>query len=430
MLRKLYFSFILFAFAMLLPAASALGQFGAISGVVEMEGTHAPVSGAIVEAYRMDMKQSPLKATTNKKGEFSFVAIPYGTDISLAVSGPNISPTVFSGVRAGKDNIKISVSPGDGKKLTDAEVRSFAKTSETATGGGELSPEERKAKEEYEKKLAENLAERKKAEDTNKLVNAALKEGAAAFEAGNFDLAISKFDEGYRADPDYEGSAPIMLNNKALALRRRAIDALNKSASGDSAAKADAADRARKDTTEALTAFDKSLEVLTKAPATDANAARNKIDALRGIVETHALMARRNLDSSKVDSMIPALDRYLTTETDEKRKGDVLLGWSESGRLGGEMKLAIYGYRKYLERDPAHLDAMAGLGLSLFNEGVSSVPENKEEMQEGLNLMTKFTETAPDTHPLKASVKDAVDYLKNTAKLAPQKVTTPARKRN
>ena len=82
-----------------------------------------------------------------------------------------------------------------------------------------------------------------------------------------------------------------------------------------------------------------------------------------------------------------------------------------------------------MEKNPTSMDAMAGLGLSLFNEGVSTVPENKEEEQEGLNLMQKFADTAPDTHPLKSSVKDAVDYLKNTAKLAPQKVAAPPKKK-
>jgi hypothetical protein len=37
--------------------------------------------------------------------------------------------------------------------------------------------------------------------------------------------------------------------------------------------------------------------------------------------------------------------------------------------------------------------------------------------------MNKFIEVAPETHPLKSSVKDAVDYLKTQEKLAPQKVT-------
>jgi hypothetical protein len=37
--------------------------------------------------------------------------------------------------------------------------------------------------------------------------------------------------------------------------------------------------------------------------------------------------------------------------------------------------------------------------------------------------MQKFADSAPETHPLKASVRDAVEYLKTQDKLAPQKTT-------
>jgi len=49
-------------------------------------------------------------------------------------------------------------------------------------------------------------------------------------------------------------------------------------------------------------------------------------------------------------------------------------------------------------------------------------------MQEGLNYMQRFADIAPETHPLKASVKDAVDYLK-TKQLTPQKTTRSTKKK-
>ena len=81
-----------------------------------------------------------------------------------------------------------------------------------------------------------------------------------------------------------------------------------------------------------------------------------------------------------------------------------------------------------LESSPDNPDALAGLGLSLFSAGAGTVPENTAQMQEGLNLMTRFAEIAPETHPLKASVKDAVDYLK-TKKLEPQKTPKAGKKK-
>ncbi len=429
MFRKAFISLILVLSAVVVcgQAVFAQGTTATTFGTVEMQGTHAPVAGATVEAYRTDLKQAPYSAKTNKKGEFTFAGLMLGAEYALAVSGPGLSPTVYPGVKAGQERLVITVTAGDGKKLTDAEVRSFsASTKDTSS---EMTAEEKKAQAEYEQKVAENAAQRKKAEDTNKIVNEALKAGAAAFDAKNYDLAIAKFDEGYQADPDFEGSAPIMLNNKALALRTRGWTAVQTAkAGGDDAAKAAAAEKAKADFSAALVAFNRSVEILAKAPANDGNATRTRMDALKGIVETYSSIAATGADPSKLGDAIPALDKYLAAETDETRKAPVLLKWSDTMRNAGDMKNSIYGYRKYMEKNPESVDAMAGLGLSLFNEGVSASPENKEEEQEGLNLMQKFVDTAPDTHPLKVSVKEAVDYLKNTAKLAPQKVT-PARKR-
>ncbi len=88
-------------------------------------------------------------------------------------------------------------------------------------------------------------------------------------------------------------------------------------------------------------------------------------------------------------------------------------------REAGDSENAIVAYRKALETSPDNPDALAGIGLSLFNSGV--VADNKEQKQEGLNYMQKFADTAPENHPLKASVRDAVEYLKTQDKLTPQK---------
>ena len=93
-------------------------------------------------------------------------------------------------------------------------------------------------------------------------------------------------------------------------------------------------------------------------------------------------------------------------------------------RQAGDSTDALPVYQKVLDATPDNIDALGGMGLSLFDVGVAA--ENKEQMQEGLNMMKRFTEIAPDTHPLKADIKGAVDYLVNTVKLTPQKSTKPA----
>jgi hypothetical protein len=65
----------------------------------------------------------------------------------------------------------------------------------------------------------------------------------------------------------------------------------------------------------------------------------------------------------------------------------------------------------------------------LFSAGAEKTPADKVLMQEGLDMMSRFAEIAPETHPLKADVKGAVEYLKTTEKLTPQKIARPARKK-
>src|SRR2546423_2942466 len=102
MFRKAYFYFVLLVVVVISCGIAAFGQTATTSGVVEMEGTHAPVAGATVEAYRTDVKLAPLSAKTSKKGDFTFPGLILGADYAFAVSGPGISPTVFPGAHAGQ----------------------------------------------------------------------------------------------------------------------------------------------------------------------------------------------------------------------------------------------------------------------------------------------------------------------------------------
>ncbi|MCV4732206.1 hypothetical protein OFB80_30405, partial [Escherichia coli] len=87
----------------------------------------------------------------------------------------------------------------------------------------ELTAEEKKAKEEYEKKVKEIQEKNAKIQQKTAIIEAALKDGNAAFQAKNWDAAIAKYDEGIAADPDFAGSAPVLMNNKGAALRERAV---------------------------------------------------------------------------------------------------------------------------------------------------------------------------------------------------------------
>ena len=418
-------------------ALGVFGQTAPIRGVVKTlkdDGTKVPVEGAVVEPVRTDVAsgKSP-SAKTDKNGQFAFAGFSATHKYVLAVSAPGMSPAISATVAPGTENVEIVLRPGDGKVLSEAEVRTAMKDS--PQGAAFVSEADRKkAEEEYNKQLAKYNEEKKKAEDTNKIVNDALKAGDEAFKAKNYDLAVSKFDEGINADPEFEGSAPVLLNYKGVVLKQRAFEAYQRGAKDPATKEAEMA-KAKVDFLASIEAYERGLKVLenaTKAdaakpvaPADAASFAKSKFNLLSNAVESYRLIVRTKADVSKAKDAGPVFEQYFVAETDPAKKLAARLILADMLREAGESEGAIAAYRVVLEAAPDNPDALAGIGLSLFNVGVSE--ENKPKMQEGLNYMQKFADTAPDTHPLKASVKDAVDYLKNEQKLAPQKAAPKKR---
>jgi tetratricopeptide (TPR) repeat protein len=181
--------------------------------------------------------------------------------------------------------------------------------------------------------------------------------------------------------------------------------------------------------TDAVSSSGRALEILKTATNTDPNTQKaygvEKIRAYQNTVDGYSRMLSMNVDISKGKEALAALEAYEALETDAAKKSRWELVLADGFRIAGDSPNAIIAYRKVLESSPENPDALAGLGLSLFSVGAGVVPENTAQMQEGLNYMQRFTEVAPETHPLKSSVKDAVDYLK-TKQLTPQKTNKPA----
>lgn len=437
MIRKAYFSFILLACAISLGSLTALAQFSPVSGTVEMEGTGKPVAGATVEAWRLDIKQAPQSSKTSKSGAFTFAGLPLGPDFSLVVSGPGISPIVYPGVHAGTEKIVIKVSPGDGRKLTEADIRSAS----TDTGPGEVSEEEKKQRAEIEAKNAEIMAKNEKLKNADEVARRSNEEGNAAYNAGNYDLAIEKYSQGIEAVPDYIGSTPILWSGKMMSLKAKGRNLYNDGAKmTDADQKKAKYAEANKYFDDVLAGFDAAMKVVNTAEAPKDPAEQKRRDALKlGLysiaIDAHRLKAVTLIDSTKTDQALALVTEYQTLETDPAKKLAAQTTLGDIMRLSYNYNKAAAAYRSALEMKPDHYEAMAGLGLSLFAEGAAATPENKELEQEGLNYMQKYTEMSPvsPTDPpavaeLKKSVKEAVDYLK-AQKMAPQKVAAPGRKK-
>ena len=449
MFQRRHFSILLLAGIVLAGGLSIFAQTSPTNGTIVMEGTKAPVAGAVVEAYRMDLKQSPLSTKTNQKGEFAFAALFLGTEYAFAVSGPGVNPTVYSGVKAGQERLVISVSPGDGHKLTADEVRKQAAGSAAVKSGGdtEMSADEKKQRAEIEAKNAEIMAKNEKIQKATEVVNASFKAGNDALAAKNFDLAIAKYDEGIAADPDFVGSAPQLNINRAAALTNRAIEIRNKAiTTTDATEKVEGLNRAKKGLLDAANGYLRAWNVLINAPAADitdrSHYDATKLLALTGAKDTlRAAVRIEQVDPGLIEVAKVMLPEYLKVETDPAKKAEASLITADMYRVAGESENAIVAYRAILDTNPDNLDALAGAGFSLVNSGYIKLENGKagndkamqdagkKDLQEGSNLLGKFASMAPDTHKLKADAVTLVDMLKKEQNVAPQKVATPARKK-
>lgn len=435
MFRKLLLMSCVALLAGFVTVNHSFAQGQPVRGLVKMtkaDGTTVPVADALVEVFRTDGKGTLPSSKTNKKGEFVFVQFPYGQTFALSVSGAGISPMIEPGVRGGRENIVITVSEGDGRKLSEEEVRStIAQAAAQPTGGSQLSAEDKKKQEEFEKKNAEIIEKNKKIQDGDAIASKANAEGVTALKAKDYATAIAKFSEGVAAVPDFVGSTPVMLNGKMVAHRARGYERYREGASNsDGVARRAKYDEANKDYDEGLAAFTQAMAVIKAAPAsTDPNDQKNRtaitIELLTNAVEIHRLKAVGGVDVTKGAEAKAVIEEYLAVESDPVKKGKVEMTLGDILRENGDCDGAILAYKKILTTSADDPDALAGAGLCLFSVGYGN--SDKAQMQEGLNLMTRFSEVAPDTHRLKTSVKDAVDLLKTEQKLAPQKL--PAKRK-
>ncbi|HEV8592906.1 MAG TPA: carboxypeptidase-like regulatory domain-containing protein, partial [Pyrinomonadaceae bacterium] len=154
---------ILFTAASVFAAAIAVNaQTQPTHGMVKLQkadGTTVPVADAVVDAYRTDIDKGKMPSTkTNKKGEFTFAGMVPGQRYVIAVSGTGIGPRVQPNVKAGMDNVSITVTEGDGKVLTEAEVRSVVAEAGTSQGTT-ISAEDRAKQAELAKKNEEIKAQ-------------------------------------------------------------------------------------------------------------------------------------------------------------------------------------------------------------------------------------------------------------------------------
>ena len=414
----------------------AAAQTGQLRGHVVMKGADAkpaPVAGAIIDVFRVDVA-GKYETKTNKKGEFVFAGLPFTGEYIISASAPGAQPGYVPQVKAGREmDYQIELYPGgDGKRLTHDEIRAYmARSGASSSSDTKLSAEEAAKRDELIRKNAEIEASNKRAESSNAIIARAFKAGNEAYAAKSYDAAITSYDEGLTADPDHPG-ASALLTNKSAALRVRGVERFNAALKlTDDAAKAAAMDAAKKDWRDAVDAGTKAVAMLkaTPAPATPTpndNSKLNMYFALGAKAEAMRLFVVK-VDQTKVDEGIAAYQEYIAAESDAAKKVKYQSDLAQMLFDANDFDKALVEYQKILAANPDDLNALLRAGQTLFNIGAMN-NSDKDKYQEAANYLGQFISKAPDTDPLKADAKAILDALKDQANVKPEKTATPPRR--
>jgi tetratricopeptide (TPR) repeat protein len=412
-------------------AVSVAAQFTATAtGKVTLkqaDGTETPVADALVEIHRTDIKQT-LKVKTNKKGEYVYAGIDPAGTFTLIVSAPGAAPTFTSNVRLSQQpNNNFTLSPGDGKTLTLADVKAAGGAAKggTAKAGGEpaaLTPEEAKKKQaEYEKQVAEIAAKNAKVEERNAKLPVVFKAANEAFNAKKYDEAITLYDQAIAIDP----AEAVVYRNKAIVLRTRAVDRYNAAAKTKDQAGKDAARADLKLSTETA---EKAIATY-RAPQTDRtptspDAAKSEdLDYLFQRAESYRVALQTNAPVD-TDAGIKAFQEYIAAETDAAKKTKAESALGDALFFGGRVDESIAAYKAILANSPNNLDAIYGLGLALASDPTGA------KTAEGRDMLQQFASRAPATDPRKQMAEEAVAGLNEALKpKTTDKATTTTRRR-
>lgn len=175
------------------------------------------------------------------------------------------------------------------------------------------------AESEYQKKLAEVTEKNKKISETNEKIMQALSAGAKAYDNKDYKLAIEKFDEGFILDPDFWGTAPVLLNNKALALRMIGTKKYNNALKSN----LNPAFEANQYFLDAVSSLKIAARILDEAEIPINETSRllfekNRYISVKELAECYKLLVLT--DKTRIYEAIEAFENYIKIENDELLK--------------------------------------------------------------------------------------------------------------
>jgi tetratricopeptide (TPR) repeat protein len=445
MIGKHFFGALAVAILVASASLTAVAQVGELRGHIFMQqadGQKVPLADAQIDVFRTDMS-AKYNTKTNKKGEFVFAGLPFIGTYTVAASHPTAAPNFQPGVKAGRDiDVELTLSPGNGKRLTFEEIKGAGGGSATPPSGGTPQPSaEDKAKmEELRKKNEAIEASNKKITEANEIIartfkagNEALQAAGAASKANNseeavarYTAAVAQYDEGLAADPEQ----PAILTNKAVALKGRGVEKFNstvRSKTLDDAGKTAGLQAAKDDFKAAAETSAKAVTLIKAAPAPTEPAELqryngNKYAALLTQAESMRLYVSK-ADGTQADAGLAAYKDYIAVETDPAKKAKAQLDMAQMLLDAGASDKALAEFKAILAENPNSPEANLGAGLAVYATG------DKAKFQEAANFLQKFVEVAPDTNPMKDDAKAILAELKNSENVTPEKTSKPTRKK-
>jgi tetratricopeptide (TPR) repeat protein len=405
-------------------SVAAMAQTGPIEGTVKVknaDGSLKPVPDAIVDIYRLDIKgQWEVKA--DKSGHYIRLGMPIVGRYIVVASAPGIEPTWVNNVRLTQvEKVDIVANPGDGTRLTFDQVKA------QISGGGQAQPqvspsdrakiEEARKEQEAHKKQMEELQANFDQARTHYNQGVVAKNEADALKTFNeqidkYKSAQSEFEEASKIDPSRHKDFLELAykSNASLAETHYQIGVLlfnNK----------------QKD--EAKPHFEKAMEAALRAVeiaanSTNANLTNDLITYYNIYAKNASLLVEFFGAADKVDPAIAVFTKAEALDATNKTKWGVLK--ADMYRNAGRTDEAVAAYNAVLAADPANVDALYGLGLTLI------ASTDLKVIQEGANKLGEFVSKAKPEDKRVASVKEALEAVKNAYKIEAEK-PTPAKRR-
>lgn len=428
-------------FAALLLAASAVAasaQTTQVNGTVKLkqaDGTEVPVAGAQIDIYRTDIK-GEYHTKTDRKGNYIHAGLPFIGTYTIIVSAPGARPTFATKLRFNASQQRdFLLQPGGGEKLTLDEIGKLDASRGTASADpydknalpASESKEDKAKREELERKIKEVEAKNAEVLKSNEAVSAAFKAGNDALFAkpARIDEAITHYKQGLAARPDEVA----LLTNMAEALRLRGDDRFNTAIkSTDNDAKLQGLEAAKKDWTESAATANKAVELVKGASPTGETVNATAFEQnKRAALSVRALAMRRvasKVDQSQAAAALAANQEFMEAETDPAKKARLKTETLQMLFDANASDLVQAEAQKMLAENPDNPDANRILGLALYATG------DKAKYQQAANHLQQYVDKAPDTDPLKASTREALEYLKTAENIKPEKAPSrPGRRR-